>query len=102
MNEALFLVCLNEAYRYYDTLLESIEARVQGEAERGRVEEGLGRKLANAMTCKGFREMAGPDGDAGFNNLVPFLLERLASLSPRVIELASLPNHNRSHTKYHK
>ncbi|CAL1380801.1 unnamed protein product [Linum trigynum] len=62
MNEASILAYLNEAYRYYDTLLESIEATMRGEAERGRVEEGLGRKLANAKVfekCWGQMGMPG-------------------------------------------
>ncbi|CAL1404894.1 unnamed protein product [Linum trigynum] len=53
-NTAPFLARVNEASGYYGAVLESIEATVvQGEAERGRVEEGVGRKLANAVACEG-------------------------------------------------
>ncbi|CAL1371170.1 unnamed protein product [Linum trigynum] len=52
-NTAPFLARVSEAFGYYGALLDSIGATVQGEAERGRVEEGLGRKLANAVACEG-------------------------------------------------
>ncbi|CAI0546557.1 unnamed protein product [Linum tenue] len=53
-NTAPFLARVNEACGYYGAVLESIEATVaQGEAERGRVEEGVGRKLGNAVACEG-------------------------------------------------
>nr|AND01198.1 putative GRAS domain family protein [Linum usitatissimum] len=52
-NTAPFLTRVNEACRYYSALFESIDLTVPGEPEREKVEQGLGRKLANTIACEG-------------------------------------------------
>lgn len=53
-NTAPFMARANEVISYYGALFESIESTVQREnSERVKVEEGLGRKLANSVACEG-------------------------------------------------
>lgn len=53
-NTAPFMGRLNETCAYYGALLESIESTVPREnPERVKVEEALGRKLANSVACEG-------------------------------------------------
>ncbi|OAY30347.1 scarecrow-like protein 8 [Manihot esculenta] len=53
-NTAPFMARANEACSHYGALLESIESTVQREhPNRQKVEEGLGRKLANSVACEG-------------------------------------------------
>ncbi|KAJ4705973.1 putative Scarecrow-like protein 8 [Melia azedarach] len=53
-NTAPFLGRVNEACGYYGALFDSIESFVpRDNVERFKVEEGLGRKLANSVTCEG-------------------------------------------------
>ncbi|KDP22242.1 hypothetical protein JCGZ_26073 [Jatropha curcas] len=53
-NTAPFMARVNEACSYYGALFDSIESTVQRDnSERVKVEEGLGRKLANSVACEG-------------------------------------------------
>ncbi|WCJ36695.1 SCARECROW-like 8 [Euphorbia peplus] len=53
-NTAPFMARVNETSSYYGSLFESIESTVQRDnSERVKVEEGLGRKLANSISCEG-------------------------------------------------
>ncbi|CAN0902815.1 Scarecrow-like protein 8 [Linum grandiflorum] len=52
-NTAPFMTRVNESCRYYSALFESIDSTVPRETEREKVEEGLGRKLANTIACEG-------------------------------------------------
>ncbi|EEF49067.1 scarecrow-like protein 8 [Ricinus communis] len=53
-NTAPFMARVNEGSSYYGALFESIESTVQRDhTERVKVEEGLGRKLANSVACEG-------------------------------------------------
>lgn len=50
-NTAPFMARVNEACAYYGALFDSIESTVP--RDRIKVEEGLGRKLANSVACEG-------------------------------------------------
>ncbi|XP_065869425.1 scarecrow-like protein 8 [Euphorbia lathyris] len=53
-NTAPFMARVNETSSYYGALFESIESTVpRDNSERVKVEEGLGRKLANSVSCEG-------------------------------------------------
>ncbi|KAI4330902.1 hypothetical protein MLD38_029144 [Melastoma candidum] len=53
-NTAPFLTRVNEALSYYGTLLDSLESTVpKDHPDRAKVEEGLGRKLRNSISCEG-------------------------------------------------
>lgn len=52
-NTAPFLHRVSEAWGYYGALLESIESASRDHQDRVKVEEGLGRKLANSVACEG-------------------------------------------------
>ncbi|KAJ9139858.1 hypothetical protein P3X46_030553 [Hevea brasiliensis] len=53
-NTAPFMARANEACSYYGALFDSIESTMQREnLDRVKVEEGLGRKLANSVACEG-------------------------------------------------
>ncbi|KAF2312242.1 hypothetical protein GH714_028719 [Hevea brasiliensis] len=52
-NTAPFMARANEACSYYGALFDSIESTMQREnLDRVKVEEGLGRKLANSVACE--------------------------------------------------
>ncbi|GMH28113.1 hypothetical protein Nepgr_029956 [Nepenthes gracilis] len=53
-NTAPFLTRVNEALAYYGALLDSLDSTMQKDnPDRLRIEEGLGRKVANAVACEG-------------------------------------------------
>ncbi|KAI4324943.1 hypothetical protein MLD38_030384 [Melastoma candidum] len=53
-NTTPFLTRVNEALGYYGTLLDSLESTVpKDHPDRAKVEEGLGRKLRNSISCEG-------------------------------------------------
>lgn len=53
-NTAPFVARVNEACAYYGLLLDSLEASMpRDHPDRVRIEEGLGRKLANSVACEG-------------------------------------------------
>ncbi|KAB1204878.1 Scarecrow-like protein 8 [Morella rubra] len=53
-NTAPFMARVTETCAYYGALFDSIEATVaRDRADRGKVEEGLGRRLANSVACEG-------------------------------------------------
>ncbi|KAI9161742.1 hypothetical protein LWI28_020292 [Acer negundo] len=52
-NTAPFVSRVNEAYAHYGALFESLESTVAREStDRVKVEQGLGRKLANSVACE--------------------------------------------------
>ncbi|TXG70968.1 hypothetical protein EZV62_005903 [Acer yangbiense] len=52
-NTAPFVSRVNEAYAHYGALFESLESTVAREStDRIKVEQGLGRKLANSVACE--------------------------------------------------
>ncbi|KAK3037212.1 hypothetical protein RJ639_030105 [Escallonia herrerae] len=53
-NTAPFVARVNEACGYYGALFDSVDATCPREnPERVRIEEGLGRKMANSVACEG-------------------------------------------------
>ncbi|KAG9133759.1 hypothetical protein Leryth_018465 [Lithospermum erythrorhizon] len=53
-NTAPFGARVSEVFGYYTALFESLEAAVSRESpDRVRIEEGLGRKMANSIACEG-------------------------------------------------
>lgn len=53
-NTAPFMTRVNETCAYYGALLDSLESTIpKDNTDRARVEEGLGRKIANAVACEG-------------------------------------------------
>lgn len=53
-NTAPFVARVNLSYEYYGVLFESLEATEWKDmSERVRIEEGLGRKMANSVACEG-------------------------------------------------
>lgn len=54
MNTAPFPARVTESFAYYGSLFDSIDSTVQRDhLDRVKVEEGLGRKLANSLACEG-------------------------------------------------
>ncbi|KAJ8773201.1 hypothetical protein K2173_028378 [Erythroxylum novogranatense] len=89
-NTAPFAARVNETLSYYGALLESVESTTlrNDTVQRAQTEEGLGRKLSNAVACEGrdriercevFGKWRARMGMAGFE---------LKSISPNVGELA--------------
>lgn len=53
-NTAPFMTRVNECVAYYGALFDSLESGLtRDNQERGRVEEGLGRKMMNSVACEG-------------------------------------------------
>ncbi|GMH08963.1 hypothetical protein Nepgr_010803 [Nepenthes gracilis] len=53
-NTAPFLTRVSEACGYYGTLFDSLDSTIpRDNMDRVRIEEGLGRKLANSVACEG-------------------------------------------------
>ncbi|GAB4858303.1 GRAS [Ancistrocladus abbreviatus] len=53
-NTAPFLTRVNEACAYYGALFDSLDSTLpKDQLDRARVEEALGRKMANAVACEG-------------------------------------------------
>nr|UPT51066.1 GRAS protein [Cucumis melo] len=54
MNTAPFVARVTESCTYYSSLFDSIDSTVhRNHSDRVKVEEGLGRKLANSLACEG-------------------------------------------------
>uniref|UniRef100_A0A2P2JZT0 GRAS15 protein n=1 Tax=Rhizophora mucronata TaxID=61149 RepID=A0A2P2JZT0_RHIMU len=89
-NTAPFAARVNEACAYYGALFESIESTVQqrDSAERLRVEEALGRMLANSVACEGRDRLERCEVFGKWRARMAMAGFELKPLSPKIAESA--------------